>query len=77
MTQLEKIVAENVIKLLGKPSRFDQVTSRLVGNNKYRVNVYQLLPGDEVCESVKLTDSFYVDADKKGKVLSPKIEKRY
>lgn len=71
-----KMVGQSVLEQLGKPPGFERVDARLVGEGRFRVNVWAKDEGMDF--GCKVVDSFYVWAEPDGIVNSnPKIAKKY
>jgi hypothetical protein len=68
-------VCRYVMAALGRPTHFLRVTARQVTGDGYRVNV---VTGADAA-SARIAHSFFVTADKEGKVIesTPAIVKRY
>lgn len=81
---LEKVVINNVLGLLGKPSYLTKSRATKIKDGRYRVNFWGELPNDdENCEALttkyRITDSFFVWVDKVGNILrsNPEIRQKY
>lgn len=72
---LEAVVGDNVMDDLGRPAGLRQVQVRPLWDNTYRVNVF--VGGDAA--TVKVAHSFFLTADRDGKILSssPAITREY
>ena len=86
----EDYVCKEVLKLLGRPPKFYQITAGKVAENAHRVNVWNQKPkpkstgvythieDDYLFPSYQICDSFYVRVSLEGIVSSsPPIEKKY
>jgi hypothetical protein len=72
---LEAVIRDNVVCDLGRPAGLYQVQVRPLWEDMYRVNVFV---GADAA-SAKVADSFFLQADGEGKILSsaPAITRRY
>ena len=73
--KLNALIGEQVIRTLGRPPGLQQVQVRHLWEAHFRVNV---LVGEDIT-SVKIADSYFVQADGNGNILSsdPRITKKY
>ena len=73
--ELNSLIAEQVLHILGRPASLLKVQVRLLWENCYRINV--LLGPDAA--SAKVAHSYFVEADSDGNisVSTPKIKHRY
>ena len=72
---IHDIIREQVIRALGTPLDLLKVQVRLIGNERYRVNV---LVGANA-SSARVGKSYFIVVDGAGRVISatPKITKQY
>jgi hypothetical protein len=73
----EKLIADQVIGVLGIPDHFTRVTARNVFDNSYRVNVWARESAAHASEHI--VDSFFIVAteDNRIKNSSPDLENKY
>jgi len=76
---LTDVVANNVLKALGTPPRFLKIKSSHLFDNRFRVNVYQVVKQEfeGLIKKNCICDSFYCIVDEKGEIQNPKIQKKY
>jgi hypothetical protein len=72
---LNHVIATHVVQSLGAPADLLKVQVRPLGRDRFRVNVFV---GKDP-SSARITDSFFLTTDDKGKILtsSPEIARLY
>lgn len=76
----EPDVADAVMAILGRPKGLNRVIARVVGLNRFRVNVFTDVPVEGLMTTrTSITDSFYVHTTPHGEIIksSPELKKKY
>lgn len=76
---LTDVVAQQVLNALGTPPRFLKIKSSHLFDNRFRVNVYQIVKQEfeGLIKKNCICDSFYCIVNEKGEIQHPIIEKKY
>jgi hypothetical protein len=69
------LITKQVVKSLGSPENLFKMQVRLIGGDRYRVNVFV----GKDATSARIADSFFLTTDEEGKILtsSPEIVRAY
>jgi hypothetical protein len=74
---LADTVRTNVFKALGKPDNMIRINLVNVYDNRWRMNIWRKLGESGGIVRSTISDSFFLQVDDQGGIISPVIEKKY